>query len=403
MVPLMHHFGKRTDVAQRVLQVGAWPESAQATLQPAGWEWHLVPDLEAAQRTLNQWALHGLPMPDLLLLVQDPFDPAQRKTWCDLRAQQPQWTRLPAVLLIPQPTTDLLRLAREWQVQEIFSFRADPVRWRSRLQMLVEEARWSQEQGQEVEEQRYRIPRLKRLFDIVVAGSVLLLLSPLLLLIALLIKLESRGPVLYRSKRVGTGYRVFDFLKFRSMRPDADQLLKQMQHLDQYAQASPLAVATEPMTGQPTYDPADGQFLVSDDGLLPEETIRAQQKAQQQKAFIKLQNDPRITRVGQVIRRSSLDELPQLINVLRGDMSIVGNRPLPLYEAEQLTTDEWSRRFLAPAGITGLWQVTDRGKANVEADNRKRLDVQYAEEYSLWLDLKILLMTLPAMFQEERV
>ena len=98
-----------------------------------------------------------------------------------------------------------------------------------------------------------------------------------------------------------------------------------------------------------------------------------------------------------------MDELPQLFNVLIGDMSIVGNRPLPLYEAEKLTDDSWSERFMAPAGITGLWQVTERGKANTSDDSRKRLDIQYARTYNFWMDIKILIKTPLAAFQHENV
>ena len=119
--------------------------------------------------------------------------------------------------------------------------------------------------------------------------------------------------------------------------------------------------------------------------------------------FVKIANDPRVTLVGRFLRNTSLDELPQLFNVLRGEMSIVGNRPLPLYEAQQLTCDGWSKRFLAPAGITGLWQISKRGQAQMSAVERMQLDNQYAERLSLWLDLKIMLSTLPAMLQRESV
>jgi lipopolysaccharide/colanic/teichoic acid biosynthesis glycosyltransferase len=126
-------------------------------------------------------------------------------------------------------------------------------------------------------------------------------------------------------------------------------------------------------------------------------------------AFVKIKDDPRITRVGKFIRNTSIDELPQLINVLKGDMSIVGNRPLPVYEAELLTEDALSKRFLAPAGITGLWQVELRGKGGVMSeDERKRLDNEYADHfkdgnYSFWYDLKLILRTIPAMFQKDSV
>jgi lipopolysaccharide/colanic/teichoic acid biosynthesis glycosyltransferase len=120
-------------------------------------------------------------------------------------------------------------------------------------------------------------------------------------------------------------------------------------------------------------------------------------------AFVKIKNDPRITKVGQFIRDTSIDELPQLFNVLKGDMSIVGNRPLPLYEAEKITTDKYITRFMAPAGITGLWQVTKRGKSAMSEEERIELDNTYANHHSFWGDIKIILMTIPALLQKENV
>jgi len=212
----------------------------------------------------------------------------------------------------------------------------------------------------EQEQFEFKVPLNKRIFDIVSSGLVLLFISPILLLIAALIKMESKGPVFYSSKRVGTGYNVFNFLKFRSMCIDADAKLKDLQHLNHY-----------------------------NDGKDEENT------------FVKLTNDPRVTRVGKFIRKTSLDELPQLINVLRGEMSVVGNRPLPLYEAEKMTRDEWAKRFWAPAGLTGLWQTSGKGKDNMSVEERVDLDVEYAESFSLLTDFKIIFRTFPAMIQKE--
>ncbi len=207
----------------------------------------------------------------------------------------------------------------------------------------------------------FKLNPVKRAFDVLFASIAILLLSPVFLLIGLLITIESRGSVIYRSKRVGAGYHVFNFLKFRSMYVDADQRLKDMEQLNQY------------------HDSENG-------GL-----------------FKKFNNDPRVTKVGKLIRKTSLDELPQLFNILKGDMSIVGNRPLPMYEAELLTRDHWARRFLAPAGLTGLWQVSKRGKVDMSTEERINLDITYAENHSLWFDLKIILKTPFAIIQEENV
>ena len=119
--------------------------------------------------------------------------------------------------------------------------------------------------------------------------------------------------------------------------------------------------------------------------------------------FFKIKDDPRITKFGAFLRTTSLDEIPQLFNVLIGDMSLVGNRPLPLYEAEKLTKDQIAWRFLAPAGITGLWQITKRGKDNMSPDERIALDMEYAMKNSFWLDMKILMSTFPALLQKEKV
>ena len=119
--------------------------------------------------------------------------------------------------------------------------------------------------------------------------------------------------------------------------------------------------------------------------------------------FYKIKGDPRVTKVGTFIRKTSIDELPQLINVLKGDMSLVGNRPLPLYEAQQLTRDNWVARFNAPAGITGLWQISKRGKAEMSEEERVELDVEYSKKHSFWYDLWILIRTVPVIFQEDDV
>lgn len=201
----------------------------------------------------------------------------------------------------------------------------------------------------------------KRLIDIVFSLTLLILLSPLLILIAILIKLDSTGPVIFKQERIGYDWRrhairSFTFYKFRSMVNNADQSV----HREQVKAW------------------IRGEFY-STDGSMDK---------------IKVANDPRITRVGRYLRMTSLDELPQLWNVLLGAMSLVGPRPVPTYEVAEY--ESWHyQRLIAPAGITGLWQVEGRGL--VSLDDMVRMDVKYIRNQSIWLDIAILFKTIPAV------
>ena len=196
----------------------------------------------------------------------------------------------------------------------------------------------------------------KRLIDVLGSLSLLVMLSPVFFIVAAAIKLTSRGPVLFRQKRIGEHGIPFRLLKFRSMQLDNDS----SEHKEYVRKL---------IAGQAEKKPANGNGG----------------------GVFKLTNDPRITPVGRVLRRASLDELPQLINVLRGEMSLVGPRPPLPYEVEAYAT--WHRRRLMEAkpGITGLWQVN--GRCRMEFDDMVRLDLRYARDCSPLLDLKILLQT----------
>lgn len=248
----------------------------------------------------------------------------------------------------------------------------------------------------------YTMPIVKRLFDILVAGTALLLISPILLMVMLAIRLESKGQVYYTSKRVGTGYQVFDFFKLRSMATGADAKLKDLKHLNQYNSEETVEEELECGECKRLGHPCS-PILIVDGGEVCEHFYQKKRREKNSSTFIKIKDDPRITRVGRFIRNTSIDELPQLLNVLKGDMSIVGNRPLPLYEAEMITSDEWILRFMAPAGITGLWQTKKRGKGSMSEEERKSLDNEYALSYSVFNDIKIVLLTIPALFQKENV
>jgi exopolysaccharide biosynthesis polyprenyl glycosylphosphotransferase len=188
---------------------------------------------------------------------------------------------------------------------------------------------------------------LKRGFDIVVSSLVILVGSPVWLALAGAIKLTSRGPVFYRDQRIGLGEQAFGMMKFRTMFADAAE------------RQAALEAANE----------ASGPLF-------------------------KIKNDPRVTPVGRFLRRFSVDELPQVLNVLTGEMSLVGPRPLPIRDYEQLLP--WHRkRYLVLPGMTGLWQVS--GRIDLSFDDLVRLDFYYIENWSIWLDISILAKTLPAV------
>ncbi len=206
----------------------------------------------------------------------------------------------------------------------------------------------------------------KRVLDLAVALMGLLFLAPILIVIALLIMLDSRGPALFIQKRVGAKRRLigakeywevtpFYVYKFRTMKHKCDQTVHK-QFIEAFAK-----------------------------GDIP--------TGSEKKAQIKLTDDPRVTRIGKILRQTSLDELPQLINVIKGEMSLVGPRPVPDYEVEQYRPDQRVRLHALP-GITGLWHV--KGRSQVSFDEMIRMDIEYIQNRSLWLDIKILLLTIPA-------
>ena len=260
----------------------------------------------------------------------------------------------------------------------------------------------------------FRLPLWKRTFDILASGSAILCLSPILILTALAIRTESNGKIVYKSKRVGSNYKIFDFYKFRSMYSDADKRLAEYQQLNQYTKniaeeeslnsSSAAEISQQSCSSEQKQEQEQDILLFSDNLSTSENNYLKTKRTERSNAFFKLENDPRITRVGHFIRKYSIDELPQLFNILKGDMSVVGNRPLPLYEAELLTSDEYVQRFMGPAGLTGLWQVEKRGGAGkMSAEERKQLDIKYAKEFSFRMDMRIIIKTFTAFIQKEDV
>ena len=190
----------------------------------------------------------------------------------------------------------------------------------------------------------------KRLIDLLASTLLLITLAPLLILVVLLIKWDSPGTVFFSQERVGYNKRRFRMLKFRTMVEGADKQQSALDHLNE----------------------AEGPVF-------------------------KIKNDPRITRVGAFLRRFSIDELPQLVNVLKGDMSLVGPRPLPVRDVERIDIQWHKRRFSIKPGITCLWQVN--GRSNIGFDDWVRMDLDYIDKWSLKLDVLILMKTLPAVFK----
>jgi exopolysaccharide biosynthesis polyprenyl glycosylphosphotransferase len=197
---------------------------------------------------------------------------------------------------------------------------------------------------------------LKRALDLVVSSLLLIVFSPVMLVIALWIKLDSRGPVFFRQTRMGHGGSLFKVIKFRTMVPDADQRKREFEHLNKHL--------------RPGGDPR----------------------------MFKIENDPRVTRAGRVLRRFFLDELPQLINVVKGDMSLIGPRPLVEEEAQHVNDWGWRRLDLKP-GMTGLWQVL--GRSDIAFGEMVKLDYIYVTTWSLATDIRLLLRTIPLVFRGE--
>lgn len=303
-----------------------------------------------------------------VILCEASFDFAAIRSFTVFLRQHPALSSIPFMLDVSGLSEKEIKLYKKnTRPDEIIFLEAcDEPMLKAKVQFLRKtKAGGTDAAAPRIEEKLSRHPStghpLKRIFDILISALALCILSPLFLLIALAIKLESSGPVFYIAKRAGRGYRIFNFFKFRTMIQGADKRIDELTHLNQY----------------------------NGDSRSP--------------VFFKMNNDPRITRIGRFLRNTSLDELPQLINVFLGDMSLVGNRPLPLYEAQTLTTDQYAARFMAPAGITGLWQVKKRGNKDMSAEERINIDIAYASKCNFATDLWIIANTPTALLQKENV
>lgn len=304
-------------------------------------------------------------------------------------------------LLANHATSKNIQRARESGIVEIFKKPLSTLQ-SNRLKSLLDVKLYNNTTALSTQNIRaVKLPVWKRSFDVLCASIALLILSPLLLIITILIKLDSKGPVFYASKRAGKNYQVFDFYKFRTMRTGADAELEELKKkLNQY-RVEPVDEATESFECNNCAENNCTKLAIDNQIVCEKKYVHLNKDIDT--TFVKLKNDPRITKLGAFLRNTSIDELPQLFNILKGDMSVVGNRPLPLYEAEILTTDKGSPRFAAPAGLTGLWQVRKRGQDSMSEEERKDLDNEYAQNYSFWMDIKLIFQTLGVFIQKENV
>ena len=388
----------------RLLYIGTYHTEFLQELEERGFSLDATDSLQNAREYIKNCIFANFPLPGIILIDCEGRELPYLQELVDSIRRVPNMDNLPIVLLDREHSPIQTSAVRRLKVDDYFRPPFSSAVLERRLRdLILTHSRTKKIESYKSQIKPFRLPLWKRAFDIVGSSLIILALSPLFLLTILLIRLESKGPIFYVSKRVGSGYKIFGFYKFRSMRVNADAMLDKLKkENNQYAQTQ----EPEPEKVQVAAGVAVGSeeiFLVQDDEFLVEDSYLTKKKEEDENAFVKIENDPRITRVGKFIRNSSIDELPQLFNVLQGDMSLVGNRPLPLYEAEKLTNDEVSMRFLAPAGITGLWQVEERGSSEVSADNRKKWDIEYAQNFSLWMDLKILLKTIPAVIQKANV
>ncbi len=316
------------------------------------------------------------------------------------------YSKIPFVSIVKQIDEEQRKLAMQAGVADLLTHESAVKAVSIRIPYLVNNFN-KPDSRQTPNNKPFHLPLIKRLFDIFFSGLALICLSPVFLIIAILIRAESKGKVFYFSLRVGTGYQIFKFYKFRSMFTGADAKLKDLSHLNQYNTDKPAQEPVEIVKELCDLCEQAGSgcqnALFADNKMICEKLHKQQLASKVDSAFIKIKDDPRITKIGKFIRNTSIDELPQLWNVFIGDMSIVGNRPLPLYEAEKITTDKYALRFMAPAGITGLWQVEKRGRGEMSEEERLNLDNNYAKNHSFLNDIRLILRTIPALFQSENV
>jgi len=357
----------------KIVHIAADPEF----LSPITYEKYLV-NIETIDNpfSVSQWiTANGLPD---ALICERKLPGGNGLGFYDFWVDQfDRGKRIPFILLDDEKNQEILSEAQQKKIDDVYIKPTKAETLISKILNLQQDKTLSdKEMVSEMNAFKpYKPTFLKRTFDIVAASIGLLIVSPIFLIFMIAIRLESKGKVFYISKRVGSGYKVFDFYKLRSMYTNADKRLKE------------LAVVNE-FTKEALADHSETTNILWNNSTIV--------------------GDPRLTRVGKIMRKLNIDEFPQLFNVIKGDMSLVGNRPLPLYEAELLTTADWADRFHSPAGITGIWKVVTRRKLKAMShEERNSLQNKYSQiansSTSFWKDIWIIVQTIPAYFRKEKV
>lgn len=353
--------------AMLLLYVGVNAISICERMLALGYVGLSIPNVLKAHKWLQSRILNNLSVPDAIICDLNLPEASLRYLRTSLQNDQ-SLSNIPLIFFAHEKYINDKERAASYRADDLFYQGYDPLDLHYRIEFIKKHKALLNTETESISDGKKvhfttELNFWKRSLDIMVALIALFLLCPVFLFIAIMIKLDSKGSVFYISKRAGRNYKVFDFYKFRTMKVKADAELASL--LDKYN----------------VYKNEENNDT----------------------NFVKFNNDPRVTRMGKWLRKTSLDELPQLINVLKGDMSLVGNRPLPLYEASTLTKDGAASRFLAPAGITGLWQINKNGQNEMSVKERIMLDVNYAQNSSIWTDFSIILKTLPAMIQKEEI
>lgn len=311
-------------------------------------------------------------------------------------------SQIPFIILLNEIKNSDRMLAMQKGIAEIFSKPINKYALMVRVPYLIEN--YNCKNISHAASFSYKLPRTKRIFDVLFAGFVMIILSPIFLIIAILLKIESKGAIFYFTLRAGSGYNVFKFYKFRTMYDGTTNKSKNDHHLNKFVFENLNTDTAGGIVKELCKDCAlAGTICLNplyDDRAINCEKLYFQRRINNsQSALVKIRINSEVSKVSRFICSMSLDKLPQLWNAFIGDLSIVGNRPLPLHEAEKITTDKYARRFIAPSGLTGVWRVEK--KVIMTEDERLDFDNNYPITNSFVNDIRIIIKTFPALFRTQ--